>query len=81
MTIHRLFAGVFFPLVCLMLTAVPAIAGDDWRPIEPSLLALKAPLVEPDADAEAIFWDVQVDFNPGKTVFVNLRARWKRSLL
>jgi len=35
--------------------------GDEWRPIDPSDLALKAPLVEPDADAEAIFWDVRID--------------------
>jgi len=48
-----------------------AAAGEDWKPIEPALLALKAPVVEPDADAEAIFWDVQVDFSPGRTVFSN----------
>ncbi len=48
-----------------------ATAGEDWKPIEPALLALKAPVVEPDADAEAIFWDVQVDLSPGKTVFAN----------
>jgi hypothetical protein len=39
-----------------------ALAGDvEWRPIEPSDLALKKPIVEPDADAEAIFWDIRVD--------------------
>jgi hypothetical protein len=38
------------------------IASDEpWRPIGLSDLALKSPLVEPDADAEAIFWDVRVD--------------------
>ena len=36
-------------------------AGEEWRPIEPADLALKAPVVEPNADAEAIFWDVRVD--------------------
>src|SRR5437667_8410971 len=71
MTTHPLFAGLCFTLLCLLLAAVPALAGDDWRPIEPSNLALKAPVVEQDADAEAIFWDVQVDFNPSKTVFAN----------
>ena len=35
--------------------------GEDWRPIDPADLALKAPIVDPDADAEAIFWDVRVD--------------------
>ena len=36
-------------------------AGEEWRPLEPADLALKAPVVEPNADAEAIFWDVRVD--------------------
>ena len=36
-------------------------AGEEWRPIAPADLALKAPVVEPNADAEAIFWDVRVD--------------------
>ncbi|MEK6405954.1 MAG: DUF3857 domain-containing protein, partial [Acidobacteriota bacterium] len=71
MTSHRVRACVFFTLVCFLLAAVPALAGDDWRPIDPAHLALKAPVVEQDADAEAIFWDVQVDFSAGKTVFAN----------
>lgn len=37
-----------------------AFAGEDWKPIEPAHLAMKAPVVEPDADAEAIFWEVRV---------------------
>jgi len=37
-------------------------AGDEtWLPINPADLALKAPIVEPDADAEAIFWDIRID--------------------
>ena len=35
--------------------------GDDWRPVDPGAMSLKAPVVEPDADAEAIFWEVRVD--------------------
>jgi len=38
-----------------------AAAGEDWRPIEAADLALKAPVVEPNADSEAIFWDIRVD--------------------
>ena len=50
-------------VVCLLLVAaLPALAaGDDWRPIDPSELALKTPVVEKDADAEALFWEVRVD--------------------
>ncbi len=35
--------------------------GEEWRPVEPAELALKKPMVDPDADAEAIFWDIRVD--------------------
>jgi hypothetical protein len=58
-------------LVLLLLSpSLPAVAatkspvfafGDDWKPIDPAHLALKAPKVEPDADAEALFWEVRVD--------------------
>lgn len=44
--------------------------GDNWRPVDPADLALKAPVVEKDADAEAIFWEVKVDDNPeGDLIF------------
>ncbi len=33
----------------------------DWRPVTPQELAMKTPVVEPDADAEAIFWEVKLD--------------------
>ena len=32
----------------------------EWRPVDPAHLALKAPTVERDADAEAIFWEARV---------------------
>jgi hypothetical protein len=48
-------------LVCLALVfPAAALAGDDWRPIDPADLALKASVVEKDADAEAIFWEVRL---------------------
>jgi hypothetical protein len=47
--------------VCLAFaSAAPAPGGDDWRPLDPSDLALKAPVVEKDADAEALQWEVRV---------------------
>lgn len=53
-----------FPLiVCFLLaipTTVPASAGDEWRPIDSAALTMKAPLVEKDADAEALFWEVKL---------------------
>jgi hypothetical protein len=38
-----------------------ATIGDDWKPIDPTDLALKSPVVEKDADAEAVFWEVRID--------------------
>lgn len=51
-----------FPLflVCLALGFPVAAAADDWKPVDPADLALKAPIVEKDADAEAIFWEVRL---------------------
>jgi len=52
-------------VVCLFAAfAVPALAyGDDWKPIDPAQLALKAPTVEKEADAEGLFWEVRIDDN------------------
>ena len=53
-------------VVCLLALAAaasrPARAGDgDWKPVDPAHLAMKSPVVERDADAEAIFWEVKAD--------------------
>ena len=45
--------------ICLVSSTV--LAGDDWKPIDPADLASKTPVVEKDADAEALFWEVHVD--------------------
>ncbi|MER3631316.1 MAG: hypothetical protein C4325_03400 [Blastocatellia bacterium] len=34
---------------------------NDWAPITPAETAMKSPVVEPDADAEAIFWKMKID--------------------
>jgi len=64
----------FLAIFCLLSapTAAPVFAGDDWKPVDPSHLALKAPLVEKDADAEALFWEVRIDDNPeGDLIFTH----------
>jgi hypothetical protein len=58
--------AAFAVLVCLVaLASVPALArsaGDkDWKPVDPEQLKMAAPVVEKDADAEALFWEVYVD--------------------
>ena len=32
-----------------------------WKPVTPEILALKAPKIDPKADAEAIFWESWVE--------------------
>lgn len=52
-----LVCALFF---CLAFAGV-AMAGDEWREVTPAELQMKTPKVEPDADAEAIFWEVRID--------------------
>jgi hypothetical protein len=47
--------------VYLHIFSFPVLAGDnDWKPVDPAHLSMTSPLVEKDADAEAIFWEVRV---------------------
>lgn len=71
---HRSLKSLVALLSLVVLLPVAALAGgENWRPIDPAALALKAPVVEKDADAEAIFWEVKVadEFEGGtaRTVF------------
>ncbi|HEX5736432.1 MAG TPA: DUF3857 and transglutaminase domain-containing protein [Blastocatellia bacterium] len=63
------------PFAFILLAATPAPARQDvwktWKPVDQSLLALKSPVVEKDADAEAIFWEVQVEPKDDKAIFTN----------
>jgi len=62
-------------LACVVLVSAPALAADeapkDWKPIDQAQLALKAPIVEKDADAEVVFWEVQVEFKSNRVVLIN----------
>ena len=44
-----------------LMLPIAVFAGDDWKPVSPEDLALKTPVVEPDADAEALSWEVRID--------------------
>jgi transglutaminase-like putative cysteine protease len=63
----------YLVFLCLLLLFVPSVFADAWRPVDPADLALKTGVVEKDADAEAIFWEVKVadEFEGGsvRTVF------------
>jgi hypothetical protein len=58
------FARISFILLISSAFALTLFADDNpqpWRPVSPAELAMKTPTVEPDADAEAIFWEVRLD--------------------
>ena len=65
--VRALFAAILF----LGLSAPLALAGDDWKPVDPAHLAMKTPVVEPDADAEILLWDVRVDDQDTDLVFTH----------
>lgn len=50
-------------LLSILTVFVVSVCADDkdWKPITPEEIAQKAPRVESEADAEAIFWEVRVD--------------------
>lgn len=55
--------AVLLSIFCLLLTCSQVVlAGEEpWRQITPAELQMKTPTVEPDADAEAIFWEIRID--------------------
>ena len=57
----RVLARLFVIIPVLLLASSHALAGEDWKPIDPAHLAMKEPVVEKDADAEVIFWDVRLN--------------------
>jgi hypothetical protein len=60
MKFPRVFSFPLFLLSLFALAVSPALASSDWKPVDPAELAMKTPVVEKDADAEAIFWEVRV---------------------
>ena len=58
-------SGRFILLPCalsvFLFSTFATARADDWRPIDPAELVLKNPVVEKDADAEALFWEVKID--------------------
>jgi hypothetical protein len=43
------------------LIVISAFGAVDWKPVTPEQLALKAPKIDPKADAEAFFWEAWVE--------------------
>ncbi len=68
-----------FSAACLLavLVAAPAKAVD-WRPIDPAVLALDTPKIDPDADAEAIFWDIWIADQAQGSMLQTIRTHYLR---
>ena len=67
-TVPPAFRPVLFILVIVLVitSTIPQSAGvlavgEEWRPVDAADISLKAPIVEANADAEAIFWDIKID--------------------
>lgn len=53
----------------LTLVCAPVASAEDWKPVDPAWLALKAPVVEKDADAEVLRWEVSIDDSQEDLIF------------
>src|SRR5215203_5764517 len=71
-----LLLGVFLCLLSSSSVSIRA-AGEEWKPIDPLELSLKNAMVEKEADAEAIFWEVRIDDNPEGDLIFNHYIRVK----
>ena len=75
--------SILFVVLILILASINAgsskalAGGEEWRPVEPADIALKTPIVEPNADAEAIFWDIRIDDGGAYDLVLNHYVRIK----
>ena len=73
---RSLFAAAFCCAVLILSLAVVA-QDKDWRPVTEKELGMKTGSVEPDADAEVLFWDVRVDDSNPETMVMKHYVRVK----
>jgi hypothetical protein len=74
---RKLFSMLSFVCVCSLSASAVFAQEKDWRPISPADLSSKAPVVEQDADAEAIFWEVRIDDSSDEDVSLRHYVRVK----
>src|ERR1041385_7740267 len=82
--IPKCFRVLMFPLLVIAMLAETgthwskvSAGSEEWRPVDPADLALKAAVVEPNADAEAIFWDIRIDDGGENDLVLNHYVRIK----
>lgn len=69
MKLQRLSLSLLLSLIGLGSVAAYA---QQWKPLDPAHVALKAPIVEKDADAEALLWEVYINDNTDTTEYTHL---------
>jgi hypothetical protein len=62
-------AGRLCLLFILFLFPASFVRAEDWKPVDPAHLAMKEPVVEKDADAEVIFWEVHINDSDSDLIF------------
>ena len=68
-----------FLLLCLgSICTVPIARAVDWAPITEAELSLKQPKIDPNADAEALFWDAWVEDKSQGSMLQNVRTHYVR---
>lgn len=72
----HIFLGLFFVYVFFPVQIFPQ-KDNVWRPVLQAEIDMKTPVVESDADAEAIFWDVLLDDKDRSKLFYNHYVRIK----
>lgn len=68
---------LFFVIFFTLTISFSVFTQTVWKPISPTELALKTPTVEPDADAEAIFWEIRIDDKKESKLYFNHYVRVK----
>jgi len=58
---RKLFFALSLCYLVFTFTSLSFAQDKDWQPITPAEMAAKTSIVEPNADAEALFWEVRVD--------------------
>lgn len=73
----RLSAAIITIAVIAAAAAAQSLKETDWPNITPAEIAMKSPLVDPNADAEAIFWKIRIDDKKASSVSFDHHIRIK----
>lgn len=75
MNIRHTLVSALTAATCLLAYPILLLApaqAQAWKPMDPAHLALKTPVVEKDADAEALLWEVYVNDASENTEYIHL---------